>query len=414
MKTQCPNCSTSTELTFPVNWVQFACPNCQVLYGKDAAGILQQVRHLHKPASAFTLQLGQQGIIDDVLWEVGNICTKVPKGEAFGWNEYTLFSRSGQVCYLSEYNGHWVLATEIETGETFDIRHNHSRTYQDEVYPIFHNSRYVTTFAAGFFDHPLPVKGVAKDFVLPPKAFLLEKCDNEPTYGFEARHLSPQELKAGFPDIELPPRTGQGMLQPFYFDVLNLGYVLGAVGALIILINMFLTIAYPSYQVVKERVFMPDTVPEVTHISPSFTVTGIRAPLKIALSAPVYNSWAAADFCLVNEETKTERYGSVDVAYYQGVEGGESWTEGTSRPSIMICGVAPGRYHLAMQISKEANKPEINALEYTVTAHPSSGTNLMWSLGLLAVALLAAVLWKSNFEKMRWMYSDFPPESEVE
>jgi len=409
MKIQCPNCAQPTELTFQVNWKDFACPHCNTLFNKDEGGNPKQARFLPRLAGPLSLQIGQQGVLEDTLWEAGGICTKKLVNEPYGWQEYTLYSAKGGVCFLSEYNGHWILAKEIEAGEKFSIEGNHGCNYRDDFFPPYHDSDFRTEYAAGIFDHPVPEAGTAKDFVNPPYALLLEQIGQD-TYAFDARHVSKEELTAAFPDIELPERVGQGMLQPFHFNVLQFCAIWAGVGGIVLLCQLLLSGFYPTYKVLSEHIFLPDTVATVTHVTPSFACTGLLAPVQVSLSAPVNNSWAAVDFCLVNEETKEERYGSVEVAYYFGSDQDGSWTEGTSRPSIKICGVSPGPYHLVMQVSKEPNRPDLNALDYIVTARAPTAANLLWSLGLLAVMMIAAFLWQAHFEKMRWMNSDFPPE----
>lgn len=414
MKMHCPNCNESSELTFEVDWKSFACPYCQTLYFKGANGYEQQSNFLRKTTQRIPLHLGKQGVIEGTLWEVTGICIKYPLQEDFGWQEFVLHNKAGECCYLSEYNGYWTLSKEIENKGEFLLREERGFLHQEKFYRIFHNSRYRTTYAAGFFDHFLPETGVAKDYINVPNALLLEKNGSDLPFVYEARYVPPQEIQAAFPDVALPQRYGPGMLEPFPIPIVGFWSVLGSVGALIILWQVLITAFYPSYPVLRDYVMMPDSVATVTHVSPSFTCTGHTAPVKISLSAPVDNSWAAVDFCLVNEETKEERYGTVDVAYYHGVEDGELWSEGEFNPSIKLCGVKPGPYHLVMEISKAPNTPELKALQYFVTARASTLGNLLLALGLLLLTAMGVLLWQANFEQKRWMKSDFPPPSSAE
>lgn len=414
MKIQCPNCNEPSELTFEVDWHSYACPNCQTLYYKESGNYQKQTNFLRKTTAPISLYIGQQGVIEGVLWEVGGVCIKYPITENIGWQEYTLYSKSGEVCYLSEYNGFWTLSKEIENDGSFNMREGYGFTYKDSFYQIFHNSRYRTSYAAGFFDHQLPETGVAKDFISPPKGLLLEQGANQELSVYEARFVPEAEMEAAFPDKPFLNRYGPGMLEPFGTNLNNFWSVLATVGGLVIFIQLFLAGFYPTYPVMSEYVVLPDSVAEVTHLSPSFTCTDRTAPVQIKMSAPVDNSWAAVDFCLVNEATKEERFGSVDVAYYHGYEGGESWSEGDMSPSIKICGVEPGPYHLVMQIAKQPNSPNIKSLRYEVFARASTMFNMLWALGLLLVSALIMVLWKSHFDHERWMKSDFPPASDEE
>jgi len=414
MKMHCPNCTESSELTFEVDWKSFACPYCQTLYFKGANGYERQSNFLRKTTLPIPLHLGQQGVIEDELWEVTGICIKYPIKENFGWQEFILHNKTGECCYLSEYNGYWTLSKEIENKGEFHLREGMGFKHQEKFYRIFHNSRYRTSYAAGFFDHFLPETGVAKDYINVPNALLLEQNGSDLPFVYEARYVSQQEIQAAFPDIVLPERYGPGMLEPFPIHTTELWSVLGIVGIFLIFCQMLIAGYFPSYPVLSDYVLMPDSVATVTHVSPSFTCTGHTAPVKISLSAPVNNSWAAVDFCLVNEETKEERYGTVDVAYYHGVEDGVNWSEGDVKPSIKLCGVKPGPYHLVMEISKAPNTPELKALQYSVTARASTLGNLLLALGLLLAAGAAIALWQANFEQQRWMKSDFPPASSEE
>lgn len=411
MKIHCRHCDKPTELTFQVDWKNFGCPHCHTLFEKDPAGHHKQIRLLPKPTDVQSLHIGQQGVLEGKLWEVGGVFIKKPVNEPHSWWEYVLYNSAGDACILSESGGHWILAKEI-TDEKFSIQPNNGRNYQGYLYPIFHNTSYRTEYAAGFFDHPVSETGKAKDFVRGPQALLLEKGDKEPVCAFEARHLPEEELLEAFPDATLKERVDVGMLQPFPVNIDHFFSLLGISAGLMVLCTILLSSFFPSYQVLKEYVVLTDSVSEVTHVSPSFTCTGIRAPLHIKLSAPVNNSWVAADFCLLNEETKEERYGSMEVAYYSGFDDEGSWSEGSTGPSIQICGVPPGRYHFVMQVSKAPGRPELRSLHYTVTARSAMTANLLLALGVLAAAAVGILLWQSNFETRRWMNSDFPPETE--
>lgn len=414
MNTQCPNCHQTTERSFSINWKHFGCPKCHTLFEKKEDGTVQQSRILPKNPIVLHLYIGQQGVFDGERWEVANATIKFPTSEPYGWQEYTLRNQKGEECFLSEYNGHWTLAREVsDPALQHDIRSDYSLQHGGESYKLFHSSAYKTEYLAGFFESFLPSTGLAKDYVAPPKAVLLERDDSDPrTYTFEARYVPDKEIREALPTLK-PPRTqGVGMLQPFTTDLVNFGYIIGGFGLIIILYQFMFTMLYPRYEVLREYVTLPDSLEEVSHVSPSFQVTGAKGPLQIDLSAPVSNSWAAVDFILVNEDTRKEQYGSVEIAFYYGVEEGDSWSEGSKSPTIKICGVEPGRYHLAMRVTKQPLTPAINSLKYTVTARSSTFWNLVLCLGLMLGGFFIVLIWRSHFEHQRWMLSDFPPQTE--
>jgi hypothetical protein len=414
MNIQCPHCQHTTELNFPSSWKHFGCPKCYTLFSKKEDGTIQQTKIQSANRIVLHLHIGQFGVLDGIRWEVTNACIKFPVSEPFGWQEYTLRNRDGEECFLSEYNGHWTLAKEVtDPSLQHDIRSQYELQHGDDTYRLFHDSQFKTEFLSGFFEETLPTTGHAKDFVSPPKAVLLERAEGDPvTYTFEARYVSGKEMQEAFPTYNPTRQEGVGMLQPFPTNMVHFGLIVGAFGFFLTLYQLFFTFTYPSRQVLKDLVMLPDSVAEVSHVSPSFKVSGTTGPLEIKLSAPVQNSWVAADFTLVNEDTREERYGSVDIAYYFGVDGGESWAEGSNNPSIKICGVAPGNYHLDLQVAKNSGDSNITSLRYTVIAQASTFWNLLTCLIILVAAFIILLIYRSHYEQQRWMLSDFPPETE--
>ncbi len=67
--------------------------------------------------------------------------------------------------------------------------------------------------------------------------------------------------------------------------------------------------------------------------------------LKLVLGAPTLNnSYIAADVALVHEATGTVWEDAVELGYYSGTEGGESWSEGTRDASLWYSRVPGGKY----------------------------------------------------------------------
>mgnify|MGYP000308295330 CR=1 FL=1 len=73
--------------------------------------------------------------------------------------------------------------------------------------------------------------------------------------------------------------------------------------------------------------------------------------VEVELSSEVENSWMAADLSLVNEETGETFAAGLEVAYYHGVDGGESWSEGSRTKSLVIPQVPVGKYVLRIEPS---------------------------------------------------------------
>ena len=74
---------------------------------------------------------------------------------------------------------------------------------------------------------------------------------------------------------------------------------------------------------------------------------------------------------MINETTGEEIYANKDIEYYHGYTDGENWTEGNTTEEFNICGVAAGKYHLAITPMK--------ATEDITKSNGSNSSNLVKS-----------------------------------
>ena len=79
----------------------------------------------------------------------------------------------------------------------------------------------------------------------------------------------------------------------------------------------------------------PDPVDHNVFVSEPFTIPSGRHAIAIHASAPVDNSWIGLDVALINDDTGQSEAVGVDVSYYHGYEGGESWSEGSKNGSAL-------------------------------------------------------------------------------
>jgi hypothetical protein len=135
------------------------------------------------------------------------------------------------------------------------------------------------------------------------------------------------------------------------------------------------------------------------------------AALDITFTAPnLTNHWLELTASLVNEETGRGYEVTRALEYYEGVEDGESWSEGKHSASAVISGLPPGRYHLNLYPSPEAGMGDTTLL-VELEQHASFPSNFLVVLLLMSVVPLWHWLRRSSFESARWENSDFAPSS---
>src|SRR5690606_23665162 len=78
-----------------------------------------------------------------------------------------------------------------------------------------------------------------------------------------------------------------------------------------------------------------------------FGEDGKPTTLAFELSAEgMNNSWAYAEILLVDADSEEALALGLEVDFYSGVEGGESWTEGSTTKTQVVGGVDGGKYIL--------------------------------------------------------------------
>ncbi|WP_207678427.1 hypothetical protein [Desulfonema magnum] len=91
--------------------------------------------------------------------------------------------------------------------------------------------------------------------------------------------------------------------------------------------------------------FSPSQLTNEAYSKP-FTVQDTDDIIKISVSTSLNNAWMALDVAVVRSDDKVIHVYDSDLSYYHGVEGGESWSEGSRRDSAYVRIPQPGNYRL--------------------------------------------------------------------
>ena len=410
MTLSCFHCDTDTTVDLTFEPTFFVCPNCQSVYGKDSDA---EWRVKHKLKGEITqelpLQLGQKGTIYGVTYTIAGILVK-SSYSYYHWVEYVLVDDAANFRYLSESQGHWIWMQKIPESDqvNFEI---YTAECNGETFDLYDNSTPKLLMAHGYFDYDIQKKYSLREYINPPHLLSKEEYNNYEVH-FKGEHISRRNIKKAFNCSVMPPKIGVGIVQPPVFSFQKAIIVFASVGILMLFTLFFRNLGRNEAQVVSIDLPM-DKAQGSTLNTPSFTLEGMAASLKIDVSTNVDNSWASLEVALINEITQDEVYANKDVEYYHGYEGGENWTEGSTSESFTICGVGPGKYHLALTPSKESDMSNGDKMYVTAQWEVPTLRNFLMTLLFMGIALVGGYYLNLMFlEKPRWQDSDYSPYEE--
>ena len=406
MELSCNKCNTSTTIDCSFEVKTFVCPNCQSKFHKDNDGKYVFEKKLTFDWKEYDFKVGQKGTIKNVSYTITGIIVKKAYG-SYLWKEYILQDDSANFAYLSEATGHWIFLKEIEN--KFDVSKRPSLIYHEDLtLNIFEYTDTKIVSAQGFFDIKLPQANIyITEYINPPYIISFEKVEHQET-AFLGEHISKSDIKKAFQFQHMPPQYGTGAVQPFAIDVKNLAIIFCCISILIFLSNWYIYKDRSQKNVLYKEFAFNDYVGK-DFVSPSFTLEGGSAPLTIALSSAVDNSWANVQIALINESTNEAFFASKDIEYYHGYTDGETWTEGSNAEEFNICGVSEGKYHLTITPQKAPEDLVNNSLQVNAVWNSPSMINVWIPIIIMLIVIVIAFILERKFEENRWIDSSYSP-----
>lgn len=397
MTVPCFNCNTTTTLEVNFEVEVFACPACNYVYkNKEGAGLSLYMKS--QPCSfENTFEIGKTAVFDNIDYQVTGLVIK--SHQDFEWREYILQAKNGSFLYLSESDGHWILLNEI----TFDTKvGNHPLTVEHNEITYDRYDYYYPKLVAskGFFDFDIYKNVELIEYIHPPFLLSFEKVGHQQT-AFLGKHISTRAIKKAFATTSLPSKRGIGQVQPFLINVRNTALIFCSIAFLILITHWFLNKDRVEQKVLDTSIAF-DEYAKKDFITPSFELKGSSAPLTIQLHSNVDNSWANVQVALINEKNGDEVYANKDIEYYHGYTDGENWTEGDTSEEFNICGVAAGKYHLAITPMK-ATEDSQNQTVQIQASWSSPSTRNVWMIYIFMTVFVVAIYYlEKSFEEKRW------------
>ena len=414
---QCPGCGDSLAIRAKGQTETVACGTCGSIVDITDPNlrILSQfqARIKYEPP----IPLGARGKLEGTDYEtIGYLRRQVTvEGIDYEWSETLLFHRERGFRWLVEYNGHWSLVqTTTEPPLTTGYGAQGRATYQRQTYRHFQTAAAEVSYVLGEFYWRVQVgeRCEISDYIAPPFQLSRERTDREIVWS-RAEYLEPETVKAAFQlERPLPAKMGVGACQPSPYETQRPKFRrLRWLFLSLLLIGQILTVVLSSDQRVHQQTFTfnAETKDKVLTSEP-FALSGRDANIVIRADTNLDNNWIYLDLTLIERDTGASVAVGREISYYQGVDEGERWSEGSISDEAVLSGIPAGLYYLSVEGELPSTSPTVTCTLTVFHDVPGWSNFFLALLGLLIVPLIFG--WRARaFERARWAESDHGPSS---
>ena len=418
----CPNCAGPLELRAPDKTERVTCPNCHSLLDVNQ-GQLQFLKTLEKQWFQPLIPLGTAGEVPEgKMTVIGAMARSVTiEGTQYFWSEYLLYNPQVGFRWLVHSDNHWNYVQAVPPGQV--VESGKSANYNGKNYRIFQEAQANVEAVAGEFYWKVEagekVQGV--DYVAPPYMLSKEVSTvyvTDPDDASKTRrtgeinwslgtYIPVPQIEKAFSVTGLPRPSNVAPNQPYKHWWVYKYWIAFLAGVLFVGLLMF-ALSGSTKEVFSQSVALPP-LPNAdgtqVFFSNPFELAG-RRNIKIIGESPVQNTWVYLEGDLINDETGVVQSFPIDISYYQGVEDGESWSEGGQADSAYTSAMPGGRYVLRLegQWEKWQQPATVNIkIEQNVT----HGFNLLLALIALSIGPIIMGIYHIGFERRRWSESMF-------
>jgi len=418
----CPNCGGPLELRAPDKTERVTCPNCNSLLDVNQ-GQLSFLKALGQPTFQPVIPLGSTGDLPEgKMTVIGAMSRSVTiEGTQYFWSEYLLYNPQIGFRWLVHSDEHWNYVQAIPPGEVTEVAR--SVRFRGKNYKIFQDAPAVVESVLGEFYWKVEageaVRGV--DYVSPPYILSKEvttlyvadasnpakkRATGEINWSL-GTYVTPKQIEKSFGLSALPRPSGIAPNQPYLHTWIYKYWIVLIFAALLVSLAVFIT-SGSSKEVFSKTVNLqplPNEDGTQVFFSEPFELAG-RRNIRISGESPVQNTWVYLEADLINEETGLVQSVPIDISYYQGVEGGEAWTEGAQRDSIDTSSMPEGKYVLRLEGQWEKWQ-QPTTVSVRIVQNVFNGFNLLLLLIGISIVPIIMGIYHISFERRRWSESMF-------
>lgn len=417
----CSVCRQNIVLYEPAKSEYVVCPSCFSYLHIFTRAETRLNRKLEKPKNAPFLKLGSTTNIHGVDLKVIAYLEKKEAETIYCWREYILTSHNKGYVTLAEFNGHW----NFIAGENFlpdykqPTSYGVSVDYKGVEYKLFNRYSPKVTAMLGEVDwNVVNEKVKATEYIAPPFMVVKEVINKSQhvTNYYIGEYLTKDEIATVFnlDKNSLPEQIGIGANQPSkaYDRWISSLKITGIAIVAVLLLHLLFGAVKPEKELINEDFLITYDAKAgadafKSFITPSFVIDDESSNIEFDIASGVDNNWLETTIVLVNEGDNRTWEVSKGIEYYHGVEDGESWSEGSTRESVLLSDIPKGKYHL--NVYPSSGDIYRNNLYIKATTNVSMIRNTL--ITILLLCIFPAICWylMRNYEKRRWNNSDFSP-----
>ena len=408
----CTQCSAPLELYAGGRRIEsITCGYCgSVLDAKKEFSTIKKFTEAQRPYY-LPLSIGQQGTIKGVQFTIIGAIEYEMTTEYSRWLEYFLYSPTHGYAWLEYENGHFVFSHKVRDFPTGGMKGVEKAPFhvRDRKYKVFDFYTAKITYVEGELTWKANVGDKVKliDGISPPYSFTKERTD----YGIEysaGEYLQPAEVAKAF-NIKEGFNEPKGVYasQPFIANNFIRGLVdAGKIFAPITLLLFFFVLFIGSGQrIFNESISANEYLSENGSFARNFIVTQPDRLVELELSASLNNAWTWFDIEILKDQKPIFSL-SQQISYYHGVEGGESWSEGSRSISTYFKVPEAGEYSIRLigegGSGYRGTSPQRKSLHLQITEGVIASRYFLIMALIALLGWLSLPIYKYHFEALRW------------
>lgn len=407
----CPNCGGPLSLQEPDSSERVTCPNCDSLLDVNQGKLTWLKALKPKPdAEQFALQIGAKGTFADgkEMTILGAVVRSVlVEGIKYYWHEYLLYNPAIGFRWLVQSDNHWSFVEPVNVADVVGM--GSTADFNGKTFKLFQDAPATVEYVKGEFywrvEQGETVRAI--DYVKAPLMLSNEMSADEMNFSLGTYMTTAEVEKAFNLEEPLPKPWNVAPNQPFtgsFYYTWGFAFV----GILFLIALLMIPFGgFSSTPLNQSLTLQP--LPNATGSNPAFSqpfeLKGNRN-IRITMDAPVNNSWASFDVDLVNEANNEVESVPIDIEFYSGVDGGESWSEGSRNQDVSLSSVPAGKYVLRVD-GQWQNWQQPLPVTVKVEQNISRGMNFCCAFVLLLIFPLVSIIRKWLFESNRWSESMF-------
>jgi hypothetical protein len=410
---QCPSCGAPIQLhSGAIETV--ACLGCGTVLDIEN----EQLKIIAQAEAASRVQprlpLGSKGKLQGVEWAIIGYLKRQTRfeGVTYTWSEYLLFQMEAGFAWLTEDQGHWNFVRTLSNVPP-SLRSQTRFRWNDREFRLFNRGRATVSYVLGEFYWRVRVgeSCATADYVSGNLMLSRETSDKETTWS-QGEYLEPDEVWSAFhATVPQPKRGGVYGNQPNPWEqshtkVFRLFWLLFVL-ATVVQIGLMLR---PSATLLNQTLmYAPGNEEAVT--SEVFQLKGGARTLSVAHQTGLENNWLTLATTLVDKDSGQTWQGAQELSYYHGVDGGESWSEGSNNDEIVFKDIPAGNYYMAVEADVGTDRHDPVGDRVTVKKDILGWSSYFLLLPLLAAFPLFSRWRRTAFESARWEESGIGDDS---